>query len=132
TFAATIQGYLDGRKDPAGRASDEHLRAQSQRIVAHLEEKVAEISEANERLRELDQARREFYRNLSHELATPMTPIVGYVRLLADGELGDLSAPQLKAVRAVDECAQRLRGLIDNLLDVTAIETGRMRFAVRE
>ena len=61
-----------------------------------------------------------------------MTPIVGYVRLLADGELGDLTAPQLKAVRAVDECAQRLRGLIDNLLDVTAIETGRMRFAVRE
>jgi signal transduction histidine kinase len=61
-----------------------------------------------------------------------MTPIVGYMRLLADGELGDLTTGQLKAVNAVDECAQRLRRLIDNLLDVTALETGRMRFTLRE
>jgi signal transduction histidine kinase len=133
TFAATIQGYLGGHREQAGpRATDEHLRAQSQRIVAHLEEKIAELSDANARLRELDQARREFYRNISHELATPMTPIIGYVRMLSDGDLGELSAPQLKALRAVDDCAQRLRGLIDNLLDVTALETGRMRFMLRE
>jgi signal transduction histidine kinase len=134
TFAATIQGYLGGQRDvtsPHGR-SDEHLRAQSQRIVQHLEEKIAELSDANRRLLELDQARREFYRNISHELATPMTPIVGYVRLLADGELGDLTTGQLKAVNAIDECAQRLRRLIDNLLDVTALETGRMRFTWRD
>ncbi len=133
TFAATIQSFLSGHRERlAAMAGDEHLRAQSQRIVAHLEEKVAELSDANARLRELDQARREFYRNISHELATPMTPIVGYVRMLSDGELGALSPPQLKAVRAVDECAQRLRALIDNLLDVTALETGKMRFMLRD
>jgi signal transduction histidine kinase len=133
TFAATIQGYLGGHREQAGpRANDEHLRAQSQRIVAHLEEKLAELSDANARLRDLDRARREFYRNISHELATPMTPIVGYMRLLSDGELGELTPPQLKAVRAVDDCAQRLRGLIDSLLDVTALETGRMRFMLRD
>ncbi|HEX4474931.1 MAG TPA: hybrid sensor histidine kinase/response regulator [Polyangiaceae bacterium] len=133
TFGATIQGFLGGhREEQAPRSSSDHLRAQSQRIVAHLEEKIAELSGANERLRELDHARREFYRNISHELATPMTPIVGYVRLLCDGELGDLSPAQLKAVRAVDECAQRLRALIDNLLDVTALETGKMRFMLRD
>jgi signal transduction histidine kinase len=133
TFAATIQSFLGGHRERAPAvAGDEHLRAQSQRIVAHLEEKVAELSDANARLRELDQARREFYRNISHELATPMTPIVGYVRMLSDGELGGLSPAQIKAVRAVDECAQRLRALIDNLLDVTALETGKMRFMLRE
>ncbi|HEX4337703.1 MAG TPA: ATP-binding protein [Polyangiaceae bacterium] len=133
TFAATIQSYLSGHRERlAAVAGDDVLRAQSQRIVAHLEEKVAELSDANARLRELDQARREFYRNISHELATPMTPIVGYVRMLSDGELGALSTPQLKAVRAVDECAQRLRALIDNLLDVTALETGKMRFMLRD
>jgi signal transduction histidine kinase len=133
TFAATIQTYLSGHRErPPATGGDEVLRAQSQRIVAHLEEKVAELSDANARLRELDQARREFYRNISHELATPMTPIVGYVRMLSDGELGSLSTPQLKAVRAVDECAQRLRALIDNLLDVTALETGKMRFMLRD
>jgi signal transduction histidine kinase len=133
TFAETVRGYLGGQREhaPADQAGA-HLRLQSQRIVAHLEEKVAELSQANARLRELDHARKEFYRNISHELATPMTPIVGYVKLLRDQELGALSPPQQKALRAMDDCVQRLRGLIDDLLDVTGIETGRMRFAMRE
>src|SRR5690606_36507534 len=46
--------------------------------------------------------------------------------------LGPLNDHQLKAVRAIDDCASRLRGLIDNLLNVTAIETDRMRFVFKE
>ena len=133
SFATTVQGYLQGRRErPGPDATDDHLRAQSQRIVAHLEEKIAELSGANSRLMELDQARKEFYRNISHELATPMTPIVGYVKLLIDRELGPLTAAQDKSLRAMDDCVQRLRGLIENLLDVTGIETGRMRLAYRD
>jgi signal transduction histidine kinase len=58
-----------------------------------------------------------------------MTPIVGYVKLLKDEELGPLSKSQQKALRSMDDCVRRLRTLIDNLLDVTGLETGRMRFA---
>lgn len=129
SFSAIIAGYLEGVREVApGSLRSQRLREQSQRIVAHLEEKVAELSRANARLRELDAARTEFYRNISHELATPMTPIVGYVKLLADEELGPLNKAQKKALRAMDDCVRRLRALIDNLLDVTGIETGRMRF----
>jgi signal transduction histidine kinase len=130
SFARTITGYLGGHREAHSREhADEHLRLQSQRIVGHLEEKIAQLSSANARLMELDQARKEFYRNVSHELATPMTPIVGYVKLLADGELGPLAPAQQKALGAMADCVQRLRGLIDNLLDVTGLETGRLRFA---
>jgi signal transduction histidine kinase len=133
SFAATLQSYLDGQREAMDDdLTGKHLRLQSQRIVTHLEEKVAELSEANRRLLELDQARKEFYRNVSHELSTPMTPIVGYIKLLIDQELGELATPQIKALRAMDDCVQRLRGIIDNLLDVTGIETGRMRFAYRD
>jgi signal transduction histidine kinase len=131
TFADTIRGYLLGLKDKGDQTS-KHLRLQSQRIVSHLEEKLDQLSAANSRLVEMDQARKEFYRNVSHELATPMTPIVGYVRLLLDGELGDLTVAQSKALTAINDCADRLRGLIDNLLDVTALETGRMQFVYDE
>jgi signal transduction histidine kinase len=131
TFVDTIRGYLLGVKDKGDQTS-KHLRLQSQRIVTHLEEKLDQLSLANSRLMEMDQARKEFYRNVSHELATPMTPIVGYVRLLLDGELGDLTVAQTKALTAIDDCAARLRGLIDNLLDVTALETGRMQFKYDE
>lgn len=133
SFASTIRGYLGGKREQTSPdLTGEHLRKESQRIVTHLEEKVAELSAANARLVDMDRARKEFYRNISHELATPMTPVVGYVRMLRDGELGAITAPQDKALRTIDECVQRLRGLIDNLLDVTGIETGRMRFMHRD
>ncbi|HEY2407689.1 MAG TPA: hybrid sensor histidine kinase/response regulator [Polyangiaceae bacterium] len=133
SFADKLRGYLDGWKESTSPdATGQHLMLQSQRIVSHLEQKIAELSGANRRLLELDQAKKEFYRNISHELATPMTPIVGYLKLLIDGELGELATPQTKALRAMSDCVQRLRRLIDSLLDVTALETGRMRFAQRE
>lgn len=130
TFVRTVEGYLKGaREGISAETSGDYLRAQSARIALHLEQKVAELSAANQRLIELDQARKEFYRNISHELSTPMTPIVGYTKLLLDQELGPLLPAQQRAMRSVADCVDRLRGLIDNLLDITGIETGRLRFA---
>lgn len=129
TFVDVLLSYLGGKREGLNaEESGEHLRQQSQRIVGHLEQKVAELSQANERLIELDQARKEFYRNISHELSTPMTPIVGYAKLLLDEELGPLTTAQRKAMKALAQCVDRLRGLIDNLLDVTGLETGKLRF----
>ncbi|MGO9838519.1 MAG: ATP-binding protein [Polyangiaceae bacterium] len=135
SFAALVGQYLSGHREPYTSSADamgERLRQQSHRIVAHLELKVAELSSANERLREIERLRTEFYRNISHELATPMTPIVGYIRMLLDEELGPLNKPQTKAVRAMDDCVRRLRSTLDNLIDVTGLETGRMRFFNRD
>ncbi len=131
-FGELINGYLEGRKElPKEHSSNHRLRAQSGRIVVHLEEKVAELSAANARLREMERLRREFYRNISHELATPMTPIVGYLKMLIDQELGDVAPAQSKALKAMDDCVQRLRGTLDNLVDVTALEMGKIKFFYR-
>jgi signal transduction histidine kinase len=134
TFANLIARYLRGARESPSSADLEEkmLREQSQRIVGHLELKIAELSAANARLRELSLARTEFYRNISHELATPMTPIVGYLKLLVDEELGPLTKGQHKALVTMDGCVKRLRAVLDNLLDVTGLETGRLRFALRE
>jgi signal transduction histidine kinase len=131
TFADTVARYLGGEREAPPPQRSMRLQEQSQRIVGHLEEKVAELMRANDRLRDADAARAAFYRNVSHELATPMTPIVGYARLLYDEELGDLNPAQKRALGAMQECIARLRGIIDNLLDVTGLETGKMRFARR-
>jgi signal transduction histidine kinase len=134
-FAWQVGQYLAGHRERqlvSADATGERLRVQSGRIVAHLESKVSELSNANDRLRDMDRLRTEFYRNISHELATPLTPIVGYIRMLIDEELGDVSKPQAKALRAMDDCIRRLRGVLDNLIDVTGLETGRMRFLHRD
>jgi signal transduction histidine kinase len=131
-FAEDVRAYLAGRRERPSQPADTRLRAQSEKIVRHLEEKVAELVAANERLRTMDKLRKEFYRNVSHELATPLTPIVGYLSMMLNDELGPLNKQQAKALRAVDDCTKRLRGQIDNLLDVTGLETGKIRFFHKE
>jgi signal transduction histidine kinase len=127
-----VQGGQRERMMSSPDVAGERLRVQSGRIVAHLEEKVAELSAANERLRDMERLRTEFYRNISHELATPLTPIVGYLRMLMDDELGDTNKAQRKALGAMDDCIRRLRSTLDNLIDVTGLETGKMRFFHKE
>ena len=134
TFVRTIETFLASKVSdvgsiPSETTSEALLRAQGARVAARLEAKVHELSDAHERLIEADRLRREFYRNVSHELATPLTPLVGYLGLLSRGELGPLTDPQRKAVRSMDGALGRLRRTIDNLLDVTQLETGRLRFA---
>jgi signal transduction histidine kinase len=127
-FAQLVDSYLLGHRETADETGEIRLRERSQKIVERLERKVGELSEANRRLEENFRLRREFLRNLSHELATPMTPVVGYLKLLLNGELGPLTDMQKKCLRSVEHSTQRLRGLVDTLLDVSQLETGRLHF----
>jgi len=131
-FPAQIERFLGGHRERPSDPGDAQLRFASQRIVERLEQKVGELVEANARLEDLARLRREFLRNLSHELSTPMTPAVGYLKLMLTEELGPLTPMQKKALLAVDAGVSRFRGLIDTLLDVSALETGRMHFFARD
>jgi signal transduction histidine kinase len=127
-FAQLVERYLRGHREHADETGEIRLRERSQKIVERLEKKVGELIEANRRLEEQSRLRREFLRNLSHELATPMTPVVGYLKLLLGGELGALSDMQKKCLRSVEQSTHRLRSLVDTLLDVSQLETGRLHF----
>lgn len=127
-FPRTVARFLEGHRERADSSGEGRLRERSQKIVERLERKVVELQEANARLEEVARLRREFLQNMSHELATPLTPVVGYLRLLLDDELGPLTMLQRKSLGQVVESTQRLRSLIDTLLDVSALETGRLHF----
>lgn len=131
-FADTVEQYLSGYRESADDTGEIRLRQRSQKIVERLESKVIELSDANERLEQMARLRREFLQNISHELATPLTPVVGYLRLLLNEELGPLTPLQRKCLESVDSSTLRLRSLIDTLLDVSSLETGRMHFYERE
>ncbi len=131
-FARTIERFLEGHRErPDEDTGEIRLREQSQKIVGRLEEKYVALLEANARLEEMARLRREFLQNVSHELATPMTPVVGYLRLLLNEELGPLTPLQQKCLRSIESSTQRLRGVVDTLLDVSSLETGRMHFYAR-
>ncbi len=101
-----------------------HLRKHSQMVVDRLETRVRALEEANERLKDIDRLKMEVLRNVSHELSTPMTPLVGYLKMLENGELGPLSEGQMDVVGKMETSATRLKKLIDNLLSATRFATG--------
>ena len=125
-----LSGHSERRRD--SDPADDALRTRSQKIVERLERKVVELSEANKRLEDGARLRREFLQNLSHEFATPMTPVVGYLRLLLNEEVGPLTPLQRKSVESINNSTRKLRNLIDTLLDVSHLETGRMHVWERE
>ena len=85
--------------------------------------RLREMREAQvEQLTALDRQKTDFMATISHELRTPLTSINGYLELLEDGDYGDLSDPQRSALDIIGRNANRLRGLIEDLLVLNKIE----------
>jgi PAS domain S-box-containing protein len=80
---------------------------------------------------EADRAKNEFVSNVSHELRTPMTAIKGYTDLLYAGSVGPINQEQKRFVKIIKNNAERLTALINDLLDISRVETGRVRFEPR-
>jgi PAS domain S-box-containing protein len=78
------------------------------------------------RERAVDRMKSEFVSLVSHELRTPLTSIKGYVDLLVAGDVGDLAEEQQEFLGIVSSNADRLVALINNLLDISRIESGKV------
>jgi PAS domain S-box-containing protein len=77
---------------------------------------------------EADRAKSEFISTVSHELRTPMTAIKGYTDLIYGGAVGPLNDNQKHFLSVIKNNTDRLIALINDLLDISRIETGRVRF----
>ncbi len=101
-----------------------------QQAHAGLEHKVAartqELAVANERLKELDHLKSDFVSNVSHELRTPLTAIKGAVDLMLREVAGPLTEKQFHYLNRVRSNTQHLAGLINDLLDLSKIESGKI------
>ena len=75
-------------------------------------------------LRRLEQVRKDFVANVSHELRTPLTSIKGYVETLLDGAMDD-SAALRRFMTSIRHHADRLQALVEDLLQLSSIESGR-------
>ncbi len=76
---------------------------------------------------EIDRMKTEFISTVSHELRTPMTSIKGYIDLLYMGVAGPLSEQQKRFVTIIKNNADRLASLVSDILDISRIESGRVR-----
>ena len=91
-----------------------------------LDEKLNELGLANLRLLEMNQLKSEFLANVSHELRTPLNSIIGFSELLTGTQEAPLDTRQQRYVGNIQSSGKRLLRLINELLDLARIESGRM------
>jgi signal transduction histidine kinase len=101
------------------------LALERERLLATERQVAQAASEQNQRLRELDEMKDQFVSSVSHELRTPLTSIVGYLEVMLEGELGDLTGEQQRFLEVVDRNSHRLNTLIDDILVTSRIDSGR-------
>ncbi|MFW6161945.1 MAG: ATP-binding protein [Planctomycetota bacterium] len=77
--------------------------------------------------RKLERMRAQFVEFITHELRTPLTAVSGYLWLLLEEKSGRLTAAQRRQLGVAHRQCKRLMGLVDELLDLSAIETGHLR-----
>jgi PAS domain S-box-containing protein len=111
----------------------EQVKRHSEELREKVREATAELAEQNELLRrqafQLEQAsaaKSQFLANVSHELRTPLNAIIGYTHLLLEGVSGDLNRPQTEKVGRLEANARHLLSIINDLLDLARIESGKM------
>jgi PAS domain S-box-containing protein len=82
--------------------------------------------QAVEELREVDRIKSQFLANMSHELRTPLNSIIGFSRVILKGIDGPISELQQQDLSAIYNSGQHLLGLINDILDLSKIEAGKM------
>ena len=85
-----------------------------------------ELARKNEELTHLDQLKSDFMATMSHELRTPLTSIIGYSDMLLSGMTGELNEKQSAFVDSILKGGESLLNLINDVLDLTKIEAGRL------
>lgn len=107
------------------------LRAANEKVYKHSLELVRlkqALEVANDRLKELDQLKSEFLSVASHQLRAPITAIRGYTSLLLEGDYGAPPDPMKEPLRRIEESARNMASSIEDYLDISRIEQGRMKY----
>jgi signal transduction histidine kinase len=119
---------LSRRDDPSPEVAIPTVRAlcdQVALVVRNIQYN-EQLARKNEELTHLDQLKSDFMATMSHELRTPLTSIIGYSDMLLSGMTGELNEKQAAFADSILKGGETLLSLINDVLDLTKIEAGRL------
>ncbi len=117
------------------QASNEELREKTDSLNRQkhvLEELQQETAEKATELARASQYKSEFLANMSHELRTPLNSLLILSRSLADNDTGNLDEEQIESARIIHDAGSSLLHLINDILDLSKIEAGKMDLVIDE
>ncbi|MBU0636850.1 MAG: ATP-binding protein [Patescibacteria group bacterium] len=141
-----VGAIILGKKETGEMYNDDDLRVlevigaqiaitmenvQVKKFNIKLEKKVEQatryLKKTNERLKKVDAAKSEFISIASHQLRTPLTIVKGYISMMLEGDFGKLIGAAIEPLEKVFQSNERLIQLVENLLNISRIESGRLR-----
>lgn len=128
-ISLTVSPIRDAKGNIIGASKIARDITESKRSKAHLQRALAEAEEAKRQAEEANRLKDEFLTTISHELRTPLTAVVGWTSMLRDGGLDDAMAQ--KALDTIDRNVKAQAQLIEDLLDISRIVSGKMRIETK-
>jgi signal transduction histidine kinase len=125
-FRELAAGDFTGRLDVPNRDEMGALAADLNWTSEELRRLYHELETANRRLEIASQHKSEFLANMSHELRTPLNAVIGFSELLSERLFGELNDKQAEYLQDILSSAQHLLSLINDILDLSKVEAGRM------
>ncbi len=110
----------------ANALKQQRLSRENKSLVESLQRSNKLLFEANEELKKATQAKSEFLAHMSHELRTPLNVIIGFSELMLDGVPGGVNDEQKQCLNDIQDSGKHLLGLINDILDLSRIESGKM------
>lgn len=124
-----VEEFLGGKREEIPLSEERvYLREYSQKLVDRLEEKIAELTRANEELRNTDRLKSKFIAIAAHELRTPLTVIQGYLGIIqAKDSSFQIDDKLAEMISGIVKGVERLNNIVMDMLDVTRIEAGTLQ-----
>jgi signal transduction histidine kinase len=107
-------------------------KERNERLALDLQHSSDRLFVANEKLKELDVKKTEFVSMAAHQLRAPLTAIKGYSSMLLEGSFGPIEQKAKDKIGVVFESSNRLNAVIEDFLNVTRIELGKMKYEMSD
>jgi len=109
-----------------GGTEIESMSKSFEKMVSDIKKGQSQIQNQLKELTKIDEQKDEFAAMVSHELKTPLVPIQLYTEMLLKGVFGSLGDKQIRALTSIHKNIESLNDLVDDVLDVTKLELGRL------
>lgn len=114
------------------RKSRNELKQWGKEMEKRVEKRTEELEHVNLKLQELDRLKSMFIASMSHELRTPLNSIIGFTGIILQGMSGEINSEQEKQLTLVKNSASHLLNLINDIIDISKIEAGKVEIVIEE